>query len=52
MRALKRRLTDPQILHDALDAEAEELLGVMRSRDWAEGVAAFAEKREPNFTGT
>ena len=52
VRALKRRLTDPQVMHDALNAEAEELLGVMRSRDWAEGVAAFAEKRAPNFTGT
>lgn len=52
VRALKRRLTDKQVLQRALDAEAEALLSVMQSSDWAEGVAAFAEKREPNFTGT
>ncbi len=35
----------------AMELEAEALLACMRTRDWKEGVQAFAEKREPQFTG-
>lgn len=51
MRALKGLLGSPTSLETTLQAEGEALLGVMRSRDWAEGVAAFADKREPVFSG-
>lgn len=38
--------------HDrALEREAEALLDCMGTRDWAEGVRAFNEKRDPKFTG-
>lgn len=36
---------------EALGLEAEALLRCMATRDWREGVRAFAEKREPEFTG-
>jgi enoyl-CoA hydratase len=35
----------------ALDAEAAALLDCMGTRDWQEGVDAFAEKRAPRFLG-
>jgi enoyl-CoA hydratase len=31
--------------------EAEDLLAIMGTRDWAEGVRAFAGRRTPNFEG-
>lgn len=35
----------------ALRTEPNALLELMGTRDWAEGVSAFAEKRAPHFTG-
>jgi len=31
--------------------EADVLLTIMKRKDWAEGVAAFAERRSPVFSG-
>lgn len=35
----------------ALNLEEEALFRCMKTRDWEEGIAAFAEKREPRFKG-
>jgi enoyl-CoA hydratase len=35
----------------ALAREAEALMEIFGTRDWAEGVAAFREKRKPRYTG-
>jgi enoyl-CoA hydratase/carnithine racemase len=38
-------------LDDALALEAELSTGLRSTEDWAEGVSAFAEKRDPRWTG-
>jgi enoyl-CoA hydratase/carnithine racemase len=38
-------------LRAVLDQEAESLLTCMKTEDWREGIAAFAERREPRFRG-
>lgn len=49
---LKRLLAPPAAaLDELLAAEATALLECMATSDWREGVEAFAERREPRFTG-
>lgn len=48
---MKRALRADPSLDEAFEREAEDLLDVMATRDWAEGVAAFAERRSPAFEG-
>jgi enoyl-CoA hydratase len=48
---MKRALLGADSLDVALSREAGDLLAVMRTEDWAEGVRAFAERRAPVFTG-
>jgi enoyl-CoA hydratase len=48
---MKRRLAETATLDGALRGEASDLLAIMRTEDWAGGVAAFAQRREPVFTG-
>lgn len=51
MRYAKRQFA-PDVDRDlALTAEADALLSVMETRDWREGVDAFAEDRDPDFRG-
>jgi enoyl-CoA hydratase/carnithine racemase len=38
-------------LDDALEVEVKGQMQLLKSRDFMEGVSAFFEKREPNFTG-
>lgn len=53
MRRAKELLHQAQRLsyEEALELEAETLLRCMETRDWREGIAAFEEKRKPQFTG-
>lgn len=39
-------------LDEVLRLESEALLACMETQDWAEGIAAYKEKREPRFRGT
>ncbi|WP_280387148.1 enoyl-CoA hydratase/isomerase family protein [Nocardia wallacei] len=48
MKAALRR-DDP--LNVALESETWDLLALMETEDWAEGVAAFSERRDPVFRG-
>jgi enoyl-CoA hydratase len=51
MAKLKAALSSDEPLDTVLRAEARDLLEVMDTQDWAEGVAAFAERRVPTFRG-
>jgi len=53
MALAKRHLqeSDRGDLATALRLEAEAILTCMETKDWKEGVRAFAERRKPQFTG-
>ena len=48
---MKKALLTATGLDAALRDEAADLLAVMRTEDWAEGVRAFADRRAPVFHG-
>ena len=48
---LKAALISEAPLDEVLRTEAADLLEIMRTADWAEGVTAFRERRAPSFTG-
>ena len=48
---MKSALRANPSLDEALEQEAKDLLAVMGTQDWAEGVAAFSEQRSPIFEG-
>jgi enoyl-CoA hydratase/carnithine racemase len=51
---LMKQLTDDGLEQPKETALRNELMAIAvhsRSQDWAEGLAAFTEKRKPNFTG-
>lgn len=51
MARLKAALQRNDSFEAAMTNEAEDLLAIMDTRDWAEGVAAFAARRTPEFRG-
>jgi enoyl-CoA hydratase/carnithine racemase len=48
---LKTALRQSLNLDETLEMEADVLLTIMNSQDWSEGVAAFAQRRSPVFSG-
>jgi enoyl-CoA hydratase len=48
---LKAALCSDAPFDEVLRTEAGDLLSIMGSADWAEGVAAFRERRTPSFEG-
>ena len=48
---MKKALVTATGLDTALRDEAADLLAVMHTEDWAEGVRSFADRRTPVFRG-
>lgn len=51
MARMKAALFRDDDIETAFASEPEQLLALMQTADWAEGIAAFAEKRQPVFQG-
>ncbi len=53
MKFAKKQLNSPKAegFRGCLDCELDNIVSCMQTDDWQEGVDAFAEKREPIFTG-
>lgn len=51
MARLKAAINSTQSSETAFQTETEGVLAMMETKDWAEGVAAFAERRSPRFEG-
>ncbi|GAA5157933.1 enoyl-CoA hydratase/isomerase family protein [Pseudonocardia eucalypti] len=51
MARMKAALYREDPMAEVLRAEADDLLEIMDTEDWAEGVAAFADRRDPVFRG-
>lgn len=48
---MKAALRSERPMNDVLRDEARDLLEIMSTEDWAEGVAAFGDRRDPVFKG-
>jgi enoyl-CoA hydratase/3-hydroxyacyl-CoA dehydrogenase len=46
-----KRLTNPNVEEEDLEAESGEFSKLFETKDFREGVSAFKEKRKPTFTG-
>ena len=46
-----KRLTNPNVKEEDLEAESGEFSKLFETKDFREGVSAFKEKRKPVFTG-
>jgi enoyl-CoA hydratase len=49
--AAVKRLTNPNVKEEELEAESNEFAGLFETKDFREGTSAFKEKRKPAFTG-